>query len=186
MLIAALLGAQPAGAADLEAGRQKAAACVACHGPNGNSTNPTVPSIAGQVAIYLHWQLLLYRDKRRADPQMGPIAAALSDTDMADLAAFFAAQRPAAAPGALVDSGRGEAGRRLAETYHCNECHGRDLGGREYAPRLRGLSREYLIAQMRGFKARTRGDLDGAMTQAAQPVPDADIEPIADYIGSMR
>jgi len=186
VLLASLLGSQPAGAADPNAGRQKAAACVACHGPDGNSTNPTVPSIAGQVAIYLHWQLLLYRDKRRADPQMGPIAAALSETDMADLAAFFAAQRPAPAPGASADASRREAGRRLAETYHCNECHGRDFGGREYAPRLRGLSREYLVAQMRGFKARTRGDLDGAMTQAAQPVPDGDIEPIADYIGSMQ
>ena len=79
-----------------------------------------------------------------------------------------------------------ETGQRLAESYHCNDCHGRDFGGRDYAPRLRGLSREYLVAQMRGFKARTRGDLDGAMTQAAQPVADADIEPLADYIGSIR
>jgi cytochrome c553 len=173
-------------AADLDAGRRKATACVACHGPDGNSTNPTVPSIAGQVATYVHWQLLLYRDKRRVDPQMAPIAAALSETDMADLAAFFAAQRPAAPPGAPADAARSETGRRLAEAYHCGECHGRDFGGREYAPRLRGLSREYVVAQMRGFKARTRGDLDGAMTQAAQPVADADIEPLADYIGSMR
>ena len=172
--------------ADVDAGRRKAAACVACHGPDGNSTNPTVPSIAGQVAIYVHWQLLLYRDKRRVDPQMAPIAAALSESDMADLAAFFAAQRPTAPPGAPADAARSEAGRRLAESYHCSECHGRDFGGREYAPRLRGLSREYVVAQMRGFKARTRGDLDGAMTQAAQPVGDADIEPLADYIGSMR
>ena len=81
----------PAVAADLDAGRRKAAACVACHGPDGNSTNPIVPSIAGQVGTYLHWQLLLYRDKRRVDPQMAPIAAALSEGDMADLAAFFAA-----------------------------------------------------------------------------------------------
>src|SRR2546427_3980137 len=44
---------------------RKAVACAACHGLDGNSTNPTVPSIAGQVGIYLHWQLLLYRDKRR-------------------------------------------------------------------------------------------------------------------------
>jgi len=117
---------------------------------------------------------------------MAPIAAALSEADMADLAAFFAAQRPTAAAPAPVDTTRTDAGRRLAETYHCNDCHGRDFGGREYAPRLRGLSREYVLAQMRGFKARTRGDLDGAMTQAAQPVADADLEPLADYIGSIR
>ncbi len=183
-LIPALSAPPPVLAADLEAGRRKAAACVACHGADGNSTNPTVPTLAGQVGTYLHWQLLLYRDKRRVDPQMAPIAAALSEADMADLAAFFAAQRPTAA--AAVDTARTDAGRRLAETYHCNDCHGRDFGGREYAPRLRGLSREYVLAQMRGFKARTRGDLDGAMTQAAQPVADADLEPLADYIGSIR
>jgi len=176
----------PALAADLEAGRRKAVACAACHGLDGNSTNPTVPSIAGQVGIYLHWQLLLYRNKRRVDPQMAPIAAALSESDMADLAAFFAAQRPAPPAAGPPDPARAETGQRLAATYHCDDCHGRDFAGREYAPRLRGLSREYLVAQMRGFKARTRGDLDGAMTQAAQPVADADIEPLADYIGSIK
>jgi len=186
LLIATLLAPTLAPAADVEAGRGKAAACVACHGPDGNSSNPAVPSIAGQVAIYLHWQLLLYRDKRRVDPQMAPIATALSESDMADLAAFFAAQRPAPPPSAPPASARSDAGRRLAEAYHCNDCHGRDFAGREYAPRLRGLSRDYVVAQMRGFKARTRGDLDGAMTQAAQPVADADIEPLADYISSIR
>jgi cytochrome c553 len=173
-------------AADLDAGRRKAATCVACHGADGVSTNPSVPSLAGQVGTYLHWQLLLYRDRRRVDPQMAPIAAALSEGDMADLAAYFAAQRPATPTTAAADAGATDAGRRLAESYHCNDCHGRDFAGRDYAPRLRGLSREYVVAQMRGFKARTRGDLDGAMTQAAQPVADADIEPLADYIGSIR
>jgi cytochrome c553 len=186
VLIAGLVAAPRTLAADLEAGRRKAAACVACHGIDGNSTNPTVPTLAGQVGTYLHWQLLLYRDKRRVDPQMAPIAAALSEADMGDLAAFFAAQRSTAAAPAPVDTTRTDSGRRLAETYHCNDCHGRDFGGREYAPRLRGLSREYVLAQMRGFKARTRGDLDGAMTQAAQPVADTDLEPLADYIGSIR
>jgi len=187
LLIATLIIAPVAAlAADAEAGRRKAAACVACHGPDGNSTNPTVPTLAGQVATYLHWQLLLYRDKRRVDAQMAPIAAALSEADMADLAAFFAAQRPTSPPAGPADAATADAGRRLAETYHCNDCHGRDFGGRDYAPRLRGLSREYVLAQMRGFKARTRGDLDGAMTQAAQPVADADIEPLADFISSMR
>jgi len=186
VLIAALAAPSLGSAADPEAGRRKAASCVACHGPDGNSTNPTVPSLAGQVATYLHWQMLLYRDKRRADPQMAPIAAALSETDMGDLAAFFAAQRQAPSPAAPADAARAEAGKRLAEAYHCNDCHGRDFRGREYAPSLRGLSRDYVVAQMRGFKARTRGDLDGAMTQAAQPVAEADIEPLADYIGSIR
>ncbi len=173
-------------AADLDAGRRKAVSCAACHGPDGNSTNPMVPSLAGQVPFYLHWQMILYRDKRRVDSQMAPIAAALSETDMADLAAFFAAQRPAPPAAPPVDPTTLDAGRRLAEAYYCNQCHAPDFTGRDYAPRLRGLSREYLVAQMRGFKARTRGDLDGAMIQAAQPVADDDIEPLSAYISAMR
>jgi cytochrome c553 len=185
LLAGSVAAPSAAHAADLEAGRRRATACIACHGPDGNSTNPAVPSLAGQVTTYLHWQLLLYRDRRRADAQMTPIAAGLSEADMADLAAFFAAQRPAPPPPA-AESARAEAGRRLAEGHHCNQCHAPDFTGRDYAPRLRGLSREYLAAQMRGFKARTRGDLDGTMTQAAQPVADAEIEPLADYIASLR
>jgi cytochrome c553 len=176
----------PAPAADLEAGRRKAAPCAACHGPDGNSINPTAPSLAGQVTIYLHWQLLLYRDKRRVDPQMAPIATALSEADMADLAAFFAAQRPAPVPASPAAAARVEAGRRLADAYHCTQCHGRDFAGRDYAPRLRGLSREYLLGQMRGFRARTRGDLDGTMTSAAQPLSDDDIVSVTDYIRSIE
>src|SRR5918911_3750502 len=109
ILLLAVLLPTLASAADVEAGRRKAAACVACHGPEGNSSNPAVPTIAGQVATYLHWQLLLYRDKRRVDPQMAPIAAALSESDMADLAAFFAAQRPAPPSRAPADPARGDA-----------------------------------------------------------------------------
>jgi cytochrome c553 len=186
LLLIAGVFAPPASAADRDAGGRKAVTCAACHGPEGNSTNPTVPSLAGQVPTYLHWQLLLYRDKRRADAQMTPIAAALSEADMADLAAFFSAQRPATPAGAPPAPARGEEGRRLAEGYHCNDCHGRDFAGRDYAPRLRGLSREYLLAQMRGFKARTRGDLDGTMTQAAIPVTDGELEPLVEYIGALR
>src|SRR5258708_38662635 len=116
---------------------------------------------------------------------MAPSAAALGGGDRADPAAFCGAQRPGPRAGP-PDPPRADAGRRLAEAYHCNDCHGRDFAGREHAPRLRGLSRDYLVAQMRGFKARTRGDLDGAMTQAAQPVADAAIEPLADYIGAVE
>ena len=57
VLIAA--GAPVVPAADLEAGRRKAEPCAACHGPAGNSSIPTVPSLAGQPATSLHWQLIL-------------------------------------------------------------------------------------------------------------------------------
>src|SRR5262249_28738389 len=73
-LVAALTTANPivAQAADLEAGRQKAAPCAACHGSEGNATIPGTPSLAGQPVYFTHWQLIKFRDGRRKDPQMSP------------------------------------------------------------------------------------------------------------------
>ena len=76
------------------AGAPKAAACFACHGPNGNSVNPQWPNLAGQNAAYIEGQLKHFHDKTRIDASgaMPPMAAALSDQDMQDLGAFFAQQ----------------------------------------------------------------------------------------------
>lgn len=85
--------ASPALAADGEAGRAKAEQCVACHGPDGNSDIPTVPSLAGQQARYLILALGEFRAGRRQSEQMSQFAASLSDQDIRDLAAYFAAQK---------------------------------------------------------------------------------------------
>ena len=77
-------------AGDPAAGGKKSATCVACHGADGNSTNPLWPNLAGQHAAYLEKQMKDFRDSRRQDPVMAPMAAALSDTDIADLAAYYA------------------------------------------------------------------------------------------------
>jgi len=178
--------AAPARAADVDAGRRQAATvCATCHGPEGRSTNPRAPSLAGQPVFYLHWQLIFYRDKRRVDPEMSPFAANLSDDAMADLAAYYAAQ-PALVPAGLPrEPGKAAAGRLAAERHHCTSCHARDLTGQQYAPRLAGLSYEYLLRQLRGFKAQTRGELDGSMTAAAQPLTAQDVENLAQYIANL-
>src|SRR2546426_7448469 len=87
-------GSARASAADAEAGRRKAEPCAACHGPDGNATIPGTPSLAGQPTYFTHWQLIKFRDGRRKDAQMSPFAEKLSDEDMADLAAFYAAHTP--------------------------------------------------------------------------------------------
>jgi cytochrome c553 len=171
-------------AADLESGRQKAAACVACHGPNGNSTRPDVPPLAGQQPLYLELQLVQFREGRRTDPQMSPFAAGLSDADIQDLAAYFAAQAPAAS-GRASDPRKAAAGRQVAEQHHCASCHAPGLVGQQHIPRLVGQHPEYLIGQLRGFKAQTRADIDGTMTTAAQPLSDEDIENLAHYIAGL-
>ncbi len=77
-------------AGDPAAGEKKSASCAACHGSSGNSTNPLWPKLAGQHVAYLEKQMKDFRDGRRQDPLMTPMAAALSDTDIADLAAYYA------------------------------------------------------------------------------------------------
>lgn len=77
------------GAADLGAGRVKAAACAVCHGPLGLSMLPNAPHLAGQPAIYLAEQLRGYRDGRRRHEVMNVIAKALTDRDIDDLAAWY-------------------------------------------------------------------------------------------------
>ena len=135
--------------------------------------------------FYLHWQLIFYRDKRRVDPEMSPFAANLSDDAMADLAAYYAAQPALALPGPAPEPGKAAAGRVAAERHHCTSCHAPGLTGQQYAPRLAGLSYEYLLRQLRGFKAQTRGELDGSMTASAQPLTAQDIEDLAQYIGNV-
>ena len=180
-----LLGAVPALGADIEAGRRKAQPCAACHGGDGNATIPGMPSIAGQPTMYTHWQLIKFRDGRRKDPQMTPFAANLSDEDMADLAAFYAAQKTRARP-AGVDRAKIADGKRIAEFYYCTSCHRPQLTGHEQIPRLAGQDLGYLVKLIRGFKDKTASDLDGTMTMAVQPLRDEDIEPLAHYLASLQ
>ena len=84
-----LLFAAPVMAADAAAGKSKSATCVACHGPAGVSVNPMWPNLAGQKDMYLAKQMKDFRDGKRNDPVMAPMAKALSDDDIANLAAYY-------------------------------------------------------------------------------------------------
>jgi len=174
----------PTLAADLEAGRRTAEPCKSCHGPDGNATIPGTPSIAGQPTFFTHWQLIKYRDGRRKDPQMSPFAASLSDADMADLAAYYAAQRPLPRP-ATTDRLKVAAGRELARQHLCVSCHRPGLTGHEQVPRLAGQDLTYLVKMLRAFKAQTAGDLDGTMTTSAQPLSEEDIENLAHFMATL-
>ncbi len=76
-------------AGDATAGEAKSANCTGCHGRNGKSSMPTNPNLAGQKEMYLVKAIKAYRDGRRKDPMMSSMAAGLSDSDIADLAAFY-------------------------------------------------------------------------------------------------
>jgi len=74
---------------DAAAGKAKAAACAGCHGAKGISAVPTYPNLAGQKEAYLVKQLKAFKDKSRKDPTMNAMAGPLSETDMANVAAYF-------------------------------------------------------------------------------------------------
>ena len=91
---ASLLLSMSAGAAgDAAAGKSKSAVCGACHGPDGNSSNPMWPNLAGQHAAYLVKQLKDFKSGARKDPVMAPMATPLTDQDMENLAAYYTSQK---------------------------------------------------------------------------------------------
>lgn len=159
--------------------------CFACHGPNGNSTNPVVPSLAGQPAQFIGTQLIMFREKRRTDPVMSPVAAPLTNAEITALGKFFAAQ-PHAPPARKPSDSVLATGRRLTEELNCVVCHGPALKGQQHVPRIAGQQFEYLRTQLRGFKAGTRFDMDGTMTSAAQRLNASDIDVLAEYLAGLE
>lgn len=187
-LLCALLAWVPvtgARAADAEAGRQKAQACAACHGENGNSTQAAFPSLAGQPAQFIVSALFQFREGKRVNPIMSPMAANLSNADLNDLAAYFSAQK-AKPPTATLAAERVAQGQALAQKNNCTACHTATLVGQQHIPRLAGQQREYLAAQLQGFRAGTRAEMDGVMTSAAQGLSPQDIELLAEYLSTLN
>lgn len=174
-----------ASAADPRAGEQKAQVCVACHGEGGNSTNPEIPSLAGQPAQMIATQLYQFREGNRKDEQMTPMAKPLKNAEMNELAKFFSAQK-AEPPRHRSKPESAAAGPALADKYNCSQCHGRQLLGQQHIPRIAGQHYPYLRAQLAAFKAQKRADFDGNMTAAIQAVPPQDLETLADYLAGLE
>jgi cytochrome c553 len=89
------LVSQPLLAADVAAGKSKSATCAACHGNKGISMIPMYPNLAGQKEQYLVLQIKAFRDGDRKNMVMSPMASSLSDTDIANLSAYYASLDPA-------------------------------------------------------------------------------------------
>jgi len=177
----------------VEAGQAKSAPCVACHGVDGNSVNPEWPSLAGQHESYLIKHLNLFRSGARQNVLMTPMAAGLSDEDIADLAAYFAAQSPQGLEAEPSKLQLGEkiyrAGKLKAAVAACIACHGPTGAGNPAAayPSLKGQHATYTAAQLLAYRSGERvSDPNQMMRNIASGLTDAEIEAVASYIQGLR
>jgi cytochrome c553 len=158
--------------------------CTACHGPNGNSTNPDYPILAAQSWRYIYTELKDFKEGRRSDPLMSPIAATLSRDDMIALGNYFAAQKQA--PIKIdVDDAKVQAGKAKADETLCAMCHLGAFVGQNEIPRVAGQWPKYIQKQLLDFKAKRRTNDGGNMTAVAATLSDADIENLSQYIGNL-
>jgi cytochrome c553 len=188
----------------VEAGATKAAVCTACHGVNGNSSNPEWPNLAGQNAVYIREQLAMFKSRQRVNEIMYPIVAPLSEQDFADLAAYFSAQTPA---GLEADPSYWKAGEALyvsgdpaRKIPACVACHGPAGQGNPAAgyPALRAQHSTYTVRQLQNYltKNRYRDANDPAivhqtrnsamMTTIAARLTPEDIRNLASYLQGLR
>lgn len=181
-----------------EAGKSKTAMCAACHGADGNSLVPMYPKLAGQSASYLVKQLTEFKlgmtsagKAGRVDPVMGGMAMALSDQDMADVAAFYASQKITAGSGS--DNAIGKklylGGNAEMEVTACVACHGINGKGMPSAgfPALASQNAEYLKIQLEKFRDGSRNnDLNAMMQGVAANLTDEEITALSQYMSSLK
>jgi cytochrome c553 len=167
----------PAHAADdIEA---KVELCAACHGQNGVPTDPkTIPVIWGQERSYLFKQMRDYRNGERDNPIMSPFAKGLAEEDLRKIASYFAAKswptQTAAPTSAPPPKG-------IAQ---CQPCHQPNFQGGPPAPRLAGLSYEYLLSSMHSFAADQRIN-NGDMPKFMQMLSESERDAIARYLSAL-
>jgi cytochrome c553 len=187
LVLAATLALLPGSALaqDANAGKDKAAVCGACHGADGNSTIPTYPILAGQTARYIYLQLRDFKEGRRKDPQMSPMAANLSKQDMLDLGAYFAAQK-SNGQNEKGDTSLIEKGKAVADAALCTMCHLGGFSGQNEIPKTGGQHFTYVLKQLGDFKAKRRTNDAGNMTAVLRTIADDDLKALAAYVASLN
>lgn len=183
-LAACVLAAAPAAGDDEAATAQLAQPCFACHGPQGNSQNPAYPILAGQSWRYIYIELKDFNEGRRTDPQMTPMAKALTRDQMIALGNYFAAQK-LVPPAFKADPARVAAGKKVSDAVLCPMCHLGGFVGQNEIPRVAGQHVEYIRKQLHDFKERKRTNDGGNMTSVAATLSDEDIENLAQYIANL-
>lgn len=191
---------------DAAAGKTKVAACVACHGQDGNSPAPTFPKLAGQNARYLQKQLheINRKDDKgvvlRSVPSMMGLSENLSDQDIADIAAYFAGQKasPNQAKKDLVAKGEAiyRGGVREKGVPACTGCHSPTGAGNAPAgfPQIGGQHADYIATQLKAYRAAGDGDASGRandgeskpMRTVALRLSDSEIAAVAAFVSGLH
>ena len=162
--------------------------CAACHGDKGLSQQ-TFPALAGQTPEAIYKQLHDYRTGARVHPQMSPVAKALAVADLANVAAYYAAEgRTYTALGFRDFSGEleieklareGDSRRRIPA---CMSCHVNGVGGPIETPTITGQNHDYLLAQLNAYADGTRNnDVYGRMRSIAAKLTPEEREQLARY-----
>lgn len=169
-------------AGDAARGGALAATCAGCHGANGIGASDQFPNLAAQPAAALYKQLADFHSGKRVSPIMQGFAAALTEQQIADLAAHFAALRaPAALAG--VPPRLATVGDPARGLVACAACHG-PMGHKLGAPELAGQKMAYLQAQLEAFAAGTRrNDINQQMRAVAHELRAEEIGALAQYYG---
>jgi cytochrome c553 len=170
--------------AQLAAAREKAQVCFACHGPDGNSQNPAYPILAGQSWRYIYIELKDFKEGRRSDPQMSPMAQNLSQDDMIALGNFFAAQKQLPIH-FQADAAKVAAGRKTSDAALCPMCHLGGFVGQNEIPRVAGQYPQYIKKQLEDFKTKRRTNDAGNMTSISATLSDQDIDNLSQYIANL-
>jgi cytochrome c553 len=163
-------------------GQERVQLCAACHGNDGNSTNPQVPSIAGQPKLFLENQLILFREELRRSDQMLPVVKGLKDAEIIKLAEHFSKLPAKGMETGTANTALMKIGLEKAKTLRCGICHLSDFSGQNQIPRLAGQREAYLEAEMRAYRDGKRTGGDTIMAAALYGVSDADIKSLAHYL----
>jgi cytochrome c553 len=182
ILLILVMACTPAGSM----AQDRLATCLHCHGENGQSQTPDVPSLGGEPTQYALIQLFMYREKLRVAPVMNDIMKQASDDDLRAISDAIAKLPPPPPPAEVGDSQRLARGSNLAEQNHCNICHRTDFSGQENVPRLADQREDYLLKSLQGFKSGARHGYDATMAEVLQPLDDSDLRVLAYFLAHAR
>lgn len=167
--------------------------CAACHGFDGNSFLPANPSLAGQHEEYLLKQLTEFKSGARNNPVMAGMVANLSADDMRNVAAYYASQtrkQMGAKDKDLVAQGRklyrgGNPSNGVAACAGCHSPNGAGIPAQ--FPRLANQHPDYVIAQLKAFRAGERAnDPNQMMRSTAVKLTDKEIAALAEYVSGLH